>query len=256
MRARHAASSLSMRLSRIFIRQALVEGAQIRLDVDAGHYVRNVLRLKPGVTIALFNGKDYCDYESQLSYDGKQAIATIRKRIPGSTESALKTEIIQGLSRSDHMDWMIQKCTELGVTQISVFNANHSQIPLKPARLNKRLLHWSNIAIKACEQCGRQVPPRINFQQNLVSLLDEEIRRDIKILLDSEGKRLLSEPAPINSTDQIAILLGPEGGLSQAEIKSAQNTGFIATSLGPRILRTETAAVTALAILQYNYGDI
>ena len=245
-----------MRLSRIFIRQALAEGAQIRLDVDAGHYVKNVLRLKPGVTIALFNGEDYCDYESQLSYDGKQAIATIRKRIPDCTESALKTEIIQGLSRSDHMDWMIQKCTELGVTRISVFNANHSQIPLKPAQLDKRLLHWSNIAIKACEQCGRQIPPRISFQQNLASVLDDAIRRDIKIMLDFEGNRLLSELSTKNSTDQIAILLGPEGGLSKAEIESAQNTGFIAISLGPRILRTETAAATALAILQYNHGDI
>jgi len=245
-----------MRLSRIFIRQALAEGAQIRLDVDAGHYVRNVLRLKPGVTIALFNGEDYCDYESQLSYDGKQAIATIRKRIPGSTESALKTEIIQGLSRSDHMDWMIQKCTELGVTRISVFNANHSQIPLKPAQLDKRLLHWSNIAIKACEQCGRQIPPRISFQQNLASVLDDAIRRDIKIMLDFEGNRLLSELSTKNSTDQIAILLGPEGGLSKAEIESAQNTGFITTSLGPRVLRTETAATAALTILQHHYGDI
>jgi len=253
---RYAAPSLSMRLSRIYVRQTLVEGAQIYLDADASHYLRNVLRLKPGATIALFNGEDFCDYQSLLSYEGKQAIAKIRKRVAGSTESVLKTEIIQGLSRSDHMDWMIQKCTELGVTRISVFNANHSQISLKPAQLNKRLLHWSNIAIKACEQCGRQVPPQISFQQNLASLLDEEIRRDIKILLDSEGKRLLSEPASISSTDQIAILLGPEGGLSQAEIKSAQNTGFIATSLGPRILRTETAAATALAILQYNHGDI
>ena len=245
-----------MRLSRIYVRQALVEGAQIYLDADASHYLRNVLRLKPGVTIALFNGEDFCDYESLLSYEGKQAIATIHKRVASSTESALKTEIIQGLSRSDHMDWMIQKCTELGVTRISVFNANHSQISLKPAQLNKRLLHWSNIAIKACEQCGRQVPPQIVFQQNLASVLDEGIRRDIKIMLDFEGNRLLSEPTTISSTDQIAILLGPEGGLSLAEIKSAQNTGFIATSLGPRILRTETAAATALAILQYNHGDI
>ena len=154
------------------------------------------------------------------------------------------------------MDWMIQKCTELGVTRISVFNANHSQIPLKPAQLKKRLMHWRNVAIKACEQCGRQIPPQINFQQNLASVLDEATRRDLKILLDSGGDRLLSEPTTNNLNDQITILLGPEGGLSETELKSAQNAGFIATSLGPRILRTETAAATALAILQYNHGDI
>ena len=245
-----------MRLSRIFVSQALVEGAQIRLDADACHYVRNVLRLKPGVIIALFNGEDFYDYESLLSYEGKQATATIRNRVARNTESGLKTEIIQGLSRSDHMDWMIQKCTELGVTRISVFNANHSQIPLKPARLEKRLMHWRNISIKACEQCGRQIPPQINFQLNLASVLDEAIRRDLKILLNFEGNRLLSESTTKNLNDQITILLGPEGGLSETELISAQNAGFIATSLGPRVLRTETAAAAALAIVQYNYGDI
>ena len=245
-----------MRLSRIFVRQALLEGAQIQLDADAGHYVRNVLRLKSGAFIALFNGEDSYDYESLLSYDGKRAIATIQGQILRNTESALECEIIQGLSRSDHMDWMIQKCTELGVTRISVFNANHTQIPLKPAQLNKRLMHWRNIAIKACEQCGRQLPPEVSFQQDLVSILDGENRRELKILLDFEGERIPSAPTTKNLPDHIAILLGPEGGLSETELKSAKHTGFIATSLGPRILRTETAAAAAVAILQHNYGDI
>ena len=245
-----------MRLSRIFVRQALVEGANFQLDAESCHYVKNVLRLKPGAIIALFNGQDLYDYESVLSYEGKQAIATVQNRIAGKTESALSSEIIQGLSRSDHMDWMIQKSTELGVTRISVFNAQHSQIPLKPAQLNKRLLHWRNIAIKACEQCGRQIPPEINFQQNLAGVLDEATPRDLKILLDIDGDSLPLSCRTDDTAEQIAILLGPEGGLSEAEIKSAQNTGFIATRLGPRVLRTETAAATALAILQYNYGDI
>ncbi len=245
-----------MRLSRIFVSQALVEGAQIQLDADACHYLRNVLRLKPGATIALFNGESYYDYESLLFYEGKQAIATIQNRVGGNTESALKTEIIQGLSRSDHMDWMIQKCTELGVMRISVFNANHSQISVKPAQLKKRLLHWRNIAIKACEQCGRQIPPQLNFQKNLAGVLGESIPRNLKFLLDIDGDDLPASSRADNTIGQIAILLGPEGGLSAAEIKSAQNAGFIATRLGPRVLRTETAAATALAILQYNYGDI
>ena len=154
------------------------------------------------------------------------------------------------------MDWMMQKCTELGVTRISVFNAEHTQIPLKSAQLEKRLNHWRNISIKACEQCGRHIPPQIYFQQSLSSALDAGIHHDMKILLDFEGNRLLSLATEKNLPDSIAILLGPEGGLSAAELKSAQSGGFIATSLGPRILRTETAAATALAILQYNFGDI
>ena len=147
---------------------------------------------------------------------------------------------------------MIQKCTELGVTHISIFNANHTQIPLKPSQREKKLGHWRNIAINACEQCGRQVPPLVMFQQNLVEALAEPVPRDLKILLDIEGDRLRSGFAPENTDDSIAILLGPEGGLSDKEIKSAKNDGFVATRIGPRVLRTETAAATALAILQFS----
>jgi 16S rRNA (uracil1498-N3)-methyltransferase len=245
-----------MRLSRIFVDQALDEGAQIRLEADSNHYVKNVLRLKHGATILLFNGKDLYDYKSQLCYEGKKALARIQGRVVGNSESVLSTEIIQGLSRSDHMDWMVQKCTELGVTRISIFNAQHTQILLKSAQLKKRLLHWKNIAIKACEQCGRHYPPQLNFQQSLGEILNSGISADLKILLDFKGERLRSERITKNATDQVAILLGPEGGLSDSEIKAALNVDFIATRLGPRVLRTETAAATALAIVQYNFGDL
>ena len=154
------------------------------------------------------------------------------------------------------MDWMIQKCTELGVTRISVFNANHTQISLKPAQREKRLGHWRNIAIKACEQCGRQVPPLVNFQQGIVAALAEPVPRDMKILLDFEGDRLQSGSVSRDTDESIAILVGPEGGLSDMETKSAKNAGFVATRIGPRVLRTETAAATALAILQFSCGDI
>jgi 16S rRNA (uracil1498-N3)-methyltransferase len=245
-----------MRLSRIYVDQFLDEGAQIRLNADSCHYLKNVLRLKSGATIALFNGRDIYDYESLLCYEGKRAFATIQDRVAGKTESALSAEIIQGLSSRDHMDWMVQKCTELGASRISIFNAKHTQIPLKSIQLEKRLAHWRNIAIKACEQCGRQIPPRVKFQKNLLEVLDDPILRDLKILLDLQGDRLPTGPQTNKMTNQITVLLGPEGGLSEAEIKTAQNAGFVASSLGPRVLRTETAAVTALSILQYHYGDI
>ena len=245
-----------MRLSRIFVELALDPGAQIHLDSDACHYLKKVLRLKNGATVALFNGEDHCDYEALITFEGKRAIAMIQNRLAGNTESTLSTEIIQGLSRSDHMDWMIQKCTELGVMRISVFNASHTQITLKSAQLNKRLMHWRKIAIKACEQCGRQVPPLVKFEQNLADLLDETSPRGLKLVLDIEGDRLQSGLRPKTPVDQISILLGPEGGLSEIETQSAKKAGFVTTSLGPRVLRTETAAATALAILQFKYGDI
>ena len=245
-----------MRLSRIYVGQALDPGAQIHFDSDACHYLKNVLRLKSGAAIVLFNGEDHYDYEALITYEGKQAMATIQNRLAGHTESTLSTEIIQGLSRSDHMDWMIQKCTELGVNRISVFNADHTQITLKPAQLKKRMLHWRKIAIKACEQCGRQVPPLLSFEQNLSGVLDETASRGLKLVLDIEGDRLQSRLGPKTPVDQISILLGPEGGLSKIEIQSAKKAGFVATSIGPRVLRTETAATVALAILQFTFGDI
>ena len=245
-----------MRVSRIFVDHKLGEGAQFALEADTCHYLRNVLRLKSGASITLFNGRDLYDYSALLSYEGKQAIVTIQNRDTRQTESNLSTEIIQGLSRSDHMDWMIQKCTELGVTRISVFNARYSQILLKSAQQKKRLQHWHNIAIKACEQCGRQIPPRVSFEQNLASVLDDGISRQLKILLNLDGERLPMKSIKDNTVDQVTILLGPEGGLSESEINAAQGAGFISSRLGPRVLRTETAAATALAILQYQHGDI
>jgi 16S rRNA (uracil1498-N3)-methyltransferase len=245
-----------MRLSRIFVEQPLAEGAILLLNSDTSHYLRNVLRLKAGTIVVLFNGDDCCDYPSLLSYQGKQAIAAVQRKTPVITESDLSTEIIQGLSRNDHMDWMIQKSTELGVKRISIFNAHHSQIPLKPRQKEKRLGHWQAIAISACEQCGRHRPPLINFYTSLDDLIAEPMIRDISILLNFEGADLQSFTVKRDTSQQISLLLGPEGGLSDVEIKLARASGFDSVRLGPRVLRTETAAITALAIVQSIWGDL
>ena len=245
-----------MRLSRIFVAQPLREGARILIDRERSHYLHNVLRLKPGVLVALFNGDDCYDYQSLLSYQGKQAAAEVQQRTAGKSESELSTEIVQGLSRSDHMDWMIQKTTELGVKRVSVFNAEHSQIPVKAKARDKKLAHWQAVAIKACEQSGRHRPPQMVFHLTLAEALEDPIGRDVKILLDLEGSRLQDTPIDADTAQHISILLGPEGGLSKTEIKQARASAYIPTRLGPRVLRTETAATTALAIAQSLWGDI
>jgi len=245
-----------MRLSRIFVQQPLSKGARLLLDSDTSHYLRNVLRLNTGTVIALFNGEDCGDYPSLLSYQGKQAIALVQRQVPATTESELPTEIVQGLSRSDHMDWMIQKTTELGVKRISIFNARHSQIPLKPKQTDKRLTHWQAVAIKACEQSGRHRPPQIYFYQTLYGLLDEPVNRDAGFLLDFEGEGLQNFSVKQNTGQLVSLLVGPEGGLVESEIKLARDSGFDSVRLGPRVLRTETAAITALAIVQSMWGDI
>ncbi len=245
-----------MRLSRIFVQQPLSEGAKLLIDSDTSHYLRNVLRLKAGAVVALFNCDDCFDYPSLLSYQGKQVIALVQRQVPATTESELPTEIVQGLSRSDHMDWMIQKTTELGVKRISIFNARHSQIPLKPRQTGKKLTHWQAVAIKACEQSGRHRPPQIGFYHTLTELLDEPAKRGIGLLLDFEGDSLQNLTVKQNTVQLISLLVGPEGGLAESEIKLARDSGFEPVRLGPRVLRTETAAITALAIIQSMWGDI
>ncbi len=245
-----------MRLSRIFVAQPLTPGTDIQLEPAISHYVRHVLRLKTGHSIALFNGDDNYDYESLLSYQGKHTIATIQTRGANQCESSLSSEIVQGLSRNDHMDWMVQKSTELGVNQISVFNAQHTQIPLKPAQLEKRLAHWRAVAISACEQCGRHCPPEINFDRKIGDVLGHSIQREAKIFLDIDGNKLNSLLTADKFCNRISMLVGPEGGLSDIEIENAKQAGFVSVTLGPRVLRTETAAISALAIIQSSWGDI
>jgi 16S rRNA (uracil1498-N3)-methyltransferase len=245
-----------MRLSRIFVTQTLTPGANIQLEPAISHYVRHVLRLKAGTAIALFNADDNYDYESLLSYQGKQTIASIRTRVLSNCESSLSSEIVQGLSRSDHMDWMVQKSTELGVSRISVFNAQHTQIPLKPGQLEKRLSHWRAVAVNACEQCERHCPPEINFDRKLGDVLSHSFQHSTKILLSIDGENLNSLLTPESTEKQISLLVGPEGGLSDTEIQTAKQAGFVSIRLGPRVLRTETAAISALAIIQSLWGDI
>lgn len=245
-----------MRLSRIFVEQPLTPGISVQLEPATSHYLQHVLRLKAGAEIALFNADDTHDYLSILSYQGKQAIASINSRVLKNCESSLVSEIIQALSRNDHMDWIVQKSTELGVSRVSIFNAEHTQIPLKPAKLEKRLAHWHAIAINASEQCGRHRPPDISFVKNLDAVLNQSIQPETKLLLAFDGVKLNSLLTPGFTGKSISMLVGPEGGLSNAEIQAAKAAGFISVSLGPRVLRTETAAVAALSIIQSLWGDI
>ncbi len=245
-----------MRLSRVFVEESLVIGSSIELDAARSHYIGKVLRLKAGDKVALFNGQTDSDFHAVLEKQGKQLRANIHSRQVSKTESCLDSEIIQALSRSDHLDLTIQKCTELGVGRLSVFNAEHSQNPLKPGQLEKRFARWRAISIKACEQCGRHIPPTIEFYQSLGELLSIESDKQHKLVLDFAGLQLGNYLSKTGKDTRIALLSGPEGGLSEREIKAAKANGFKAVGLGPRVLRTETAAIAALAITQAYWGDL
>jgi len=242
-----------LRISRVHIATELVVGDEIPLDKPQSHYLKNVLRLKSGAAFFLFDGRAAVDYRATLVIDGKQFRARIEAAIPLDTESRLETEIIQGLGRADHMDWMIQKATELGVGRISLFNAERSQPRLQASHRQKKLDHWRGVAISACEQCGRAIVPDLAFHDDIERALAQSSDA-IGLLLDFDGPPLASalpagEPA-------VAILLGPEGGLTDREIRLARSTKFHPVRLGPRVLRTETAATAALAIVQSALGDM
>jgi len=242
-----------MRIARVHVEDELAVGARIALTQARSHYLKHVLRLKPGAALQLFNGVDSFDYHAVLGTDGKRLCASIEAATVVTTESPLRSEIMQGLGHADHMDWMIQKTTELGVSRISIFPSERTQAPLKPTRLEKKRQHWRGVAISACEQCGRAVLPEIHYHDNLVRAL-AACTADLRLLLEFSGAPL---PTALHAArDSIAILLGPEGGLNPAEIRLGKSSGFTAVSLGPRVLRTETAAASALAVAQALLGDL
>ncbi len=242
-----------MRIPRVHIGAELVVGEEVLLDKSQSHYLKHVLRLQPGAALLLFNGVEAIDYRATLSIEGKQLKAAIHSALALQTESGLDCEIIQGMGRSDHMDWVIQKTTELGAKRIAIFNATRTQSPMKSTQLEKKLVHWRGVAISACEQSGRAVIPALSFHADLDGAIAAS-SSESGLLLDFNGDALVSALRPLAQT--ISILLGPEGGLTQPEIQLAKTAGFKSIRLGPRVLRTETAATAALAIIQSSLGDL
>jgi 16S rRNA (uracil1498-N3)-methyltransferase len=242
-----------MRIIRVHVEDELEVGAEIALAQAQSHYLKHVLRLHPGAALVLFDGKRALDYQAILVATGKKLAARIESSTAVATESDLACEIIQGLARADHIDWMIQKTTELGVSGITLFNAERTQTPVKPAQLQKKMNHWRGIAISACEQSGRALLPTITFHSGLTQA-QAASSAECKLLLEFSGPSLAS--ALDRPRTPVSILLGPEGGLNPDEIDLAKSSGFDPVSLGPRVLRTETAAASALAIVQSLLGDM
>lgn len=237
-----------MRLSRFFIDAPLALGEH-HLPESSAHYIARVLRLAEGAAVQLFDGSGQ-EYRGELIEVGKKTVRVrLQEALPGMAESKLRIHLGQGLSRGERMDWAIQKATELGVAQITPIISERCEVRLKDERADKRLAHWRQIAISACEQCGRSVAPIIHPPQLLSDWLATEA--DLKLVLHPVAEPLASHAAP----DTLAFLIGPEGGLTDAEVEQARMAGFQPARLGPRVLRTETAPVVALSVAQQLWGD-
>lgn len=238
-----------MRLSRFFIDAPLTLGQQALPEAQA-HYIGRVLRHAVGDAVQLFDGSGQ-EFRGELIEVGKKAVRVeLRERFDGQAESPLRIHLGQGLSRGERMDWAIQKAVELGVAEITPIVSERCEVRLKDERADKRLAHWRQVAISACEQCGRSTLPVIHAPLPLgewMSLLEA----DLKLVLHPVAEPLTSHVRPRT----LAFLIGPEGGLSDAEVDQATAQDFHAARLGPRVLRTETAPVVALSVAQQLWGD-
>jgi 16S rRNA (uracil1498-N3)-methyltransferase len=244
-----------MRVSRIHIDAKLSTGQSVQLPVDRAHYVKNVLRLQNGDALILFNGVDAEDYQAQLRVEGKHAFAELKSKSHKLNDSALDIRLLQALGRSEHNDYVIQKGTELGVSQIMFFNAERTQSPLKPNRLDKKLSHWNSIAISACEQCDRNLVPNIGFARSLDDYL-QGVRSGNGVYLEFEGQKFSHIARQLNTNTPVYIAIGPEGGFNQKEIQQFTHAQLLPCNMGPRVLRMETAAISALTLVQHYLGDM
>ncbi len=242
-----------MRIPRIHTPQPLAEGDEIELDENAFNHAVRVLRLKTGAALRLFNGEGG-EFEARLTeVERRRARAVIGAFHPRECESPLRIELGQCISRGERMDHVVQKSVELGVAAITPLESARCAVRLEGARARKREAHWRAIAIGACEQCGRNRLPELKPLTTLEKWL-ATVEADLKLLLDPGQARALASLGPAPAS--VALLVGPEGGLTKEEIELARRHGFIPTLLGPRVLRTETAAVATLAAVQLLWGDL
>lgn len=239
-----------MRISRVFTASPLAPGAHIELDARAARYVAQVLRLRRGQYLTLFNG-DGSDWSAELTRCDRQGCAArIAERLTTEPAARHTLHLGIGVSRGERMDCAIQKSVELGVTAITPLLTERSVVRLDATRVQKRLGHWRGIVTAACEQSGRSRLPALHPITPLSQWLDGH---DSGLLLYHQATASLTALPP--PTGGINLLVGPEGGLNEHERTHAVTQGFTPVRLGPRVLRTETAPLAALAVIQALWGD-
>ena len=238
-------------ISRFHFPGSLPETGEVALPDELAHHALRVLRLRDGESVVLFDGKGG-EVDAQLSVRGKVGFALLGERRSLNRESPLQVVLVQALAASDKMDWVIQKAVELGVAAIQPLQAERSVLRLSGERAEKRLVHWRQVAVAACEQSGRNRIPEVRELQGLANWLTEGRNGSCYVLAPggSEGFAQAS-PAP----GPVYVMVGPEGGWSDVELAACDAAACRRITLGPRVLRTETAGLAALAVLQARWGD-
>ncbi|MDX2457197.1 MAG: 16S rRNA (uracil(1498)-N(3))-methyltransferase [Gammaproteobacteria bacterium] len=233
--------------------QSLVTDKHLTISGQAAHHATHVLRLRTGASIRVFDGQG-CEHRAKLTKIARSGITLkIEESVAVTPESPLRLTLLQGIARNDRMDFILQKAVELGVQAIQPIWMQRSHTQLKGERLEKRINHWQGVITSACEQCGRATLPQLSLPQDYINWINAGTGSDLRLMLQPEARsclRNLEKPA-----SSISLLVGPEGGLAPEEQVLARATGFTGIRIGPRILRTETAALTALAGIQTLWGD-
>lgn len=244
-----------MRLIRVHVEEALAAGARVALRGPAAAHVRRVLRLESGDAVTLFNG-DGLDYPARIGVSHRDAVEIeVTGTAPARAESPLAITLVQGIARTERMDIVVQKATELGVAAIVPVATARSVVKLDADGRLRKSAHWRGIVVAACEQCGRARLPRLAEPTTLESWLARAADAGTcRLLLAPDAGQSLIVAA--RGASSVELLVGPEGGLEEVERKAAERAGFRAGRLGPRILRSETAALAALAVLQSSGGDL
>ena len=243
-----------MRLRRVYVDAPLEAGTRIRLERSAAGHVTRVLRLRVGEALTLFNGRGGEYAASLVESSGAEVTVAVGEYRAIERESPLAITLAQGISRGERMDLVVQKATELGVNQLAPLILERSVVRLDAQQAHRKLNHWHAIAVGACEQSGRNRLPEVLAPATLREFLQAAALAPTRLLLSPTAARRLEDlDAPVSA---VSLLIGPEGGLADSEQAAALAAGFSAVRLGPRVLRTETAAIVALTLLQLEFGDL
>ncbi|MFI3255999.1 MAG: 16S rRNA (uracil(1498)-N(3))-methyltransferase [Psittacicella sp.] len=242
-----------LRIPRLYVEDILEVGNRILLDEDNVNYIKNVLKLSLDSQVILFNGEveSLCVIQELLK---KKCFILVQEIIRVYEDSKLNIDLAQVISKGDRFEFVLQKSTELGVSKIIPLTSKRCNVILNKERQGKKLIQWSKMLIQASQQSGRIKPPAITSVVDLRDFIDSLSNNyDAMFILDFKDSVKLDKNSKFKN---ILLLIGPEGGLTQDEIEYVKSKGFSGLTLGPRVLRTETASLTSLSILQYVYGDL
>ena len=243
-----------MRLTRVYVDAALEPGASLTLTGGTAGHLTRVLRLRPKAALILFNGRGG-EYAASIErVQRSEVTVAVGAHESIERESPFPLTLAQGVSRGERMDLVVQKATELGVARLVPVLTERSIVRLDEEQSDRKSSHWRAVAIAACEQCGRNRLPEVALPMQLREFLRQPAEDSVRLLLSPSATRRIEDvPRPASG---VTVLIGPEGGLSDAEQEDALAAGFTAVNLGPRVLRTETAAIAALTLLQRQFGDL